>query len=242
MIGLIVRPQALSSVVVDEAIDPAVAAAMSSAGTVRHNSHGFDHRPRGRSRRWASQPAGMTGGSGARTGSLARCSPLPLTVPTQESATVVARSTSFPFCFDWTADDELLVTGRRGLERLGPDRRLVPTPTSSSSRSTDGTRSPCIRSGAAYVNGINFDMMGADGMNCRARLQATASSPWSHPTAAPASSPTPSPFRTAWPSRPTVHPARRRVVRLAVAVFDVDDDHGLTNRRVWPRSTVVPTA
>ena len=38
---------------------------------------------------------------------------------------MVTHSTSFPFCFDWTADGTMLVTGRHGLERLGPDGTLV---------------------------------------------------------------------------------------------------------------------
>ena len=36
------------------------------------------------------------------------------------TTTVVGRSTSFPFCFDWTPDGTMLVTGATGLERLDP--------------------------------------------------------------------------------------------------------------------------
>ena len=54
---------------------------------------------------------------------------------------VVTHSTSFPFCFDWTADGTMLVTGAHGLERLGPDGTLVAH--ADLSRSSDGTRSPC---------------------------------------------------------------------------------------------------
>ncbi len=119
--------------------------------------------------------------------------------------TVATRSTSFPFCFDWTVDDELLVTGRRGLERLGPDGRLVPH-TDLTQLSEYGWNEIAVHpSGAAYVNGINFDMMGADGMNFELGSK-RGLSPSSHPTAAPASLPTPSPFPTAWPSRPTGRP------------------------------------
>ena len=39
---------------------------------------------------------------------------------------VVTRSTSFPFCFDWTADGTMLVTGRTGLDRLDADGSLRP--------------------------------------------------------------------------------------------------------------------
>src|SRR4029450_11458790 len=47
------------------------------------------------------------------------------------AVTVEARSTSFPFCFDWLHDGTMLVTSSDGLERLEPRRpgdagRLVP--------------------------------------------------------------------------------------------------------------------
>ena len=39
---------------------------------------------------------------------------------------VVTRSTSFPFCFDWTSDDTMLVTSRSGLDRLDVGGSLHP--------------------------------------------------------------------------------------------------------------------
>src|SRR5437764_9181715 len=39
---------------------------------------------------------------------------------------VVARSTSFPFCFDWLPDGTMLVTSSTGLERLDEGGFLVP--------------------------------------------------------------------------------------------------------------------
>src|SRR4029078_8292171 len=38
---------------------------------------------------------------------------------------VVPHPTSFPFCFDWTADGTMLVTGAHGLERPAPDGTLL---------------------------------------------------------------------------------------------------------------------
>ena len=77
---------------------------------------------------------------------------------------VVTRSTSFPFCFDWTADGTLVVTGGSGLERLGPGRRpSCRTPICVICRRSAGTRWRSTRRGTPYVNGINFDMRGVRG-------------------------------------------------------------------------------
>jgi sugar lactone lactonase YvrE len=75
----------------------------------------------------------------------------------------VARSDSFPFCFDWLADDTMVVTSATGLERLEPGRAGEP-----------GTLVPYVDlralidhgwnevvvdpGGNLYVNSPNFDM------------------------------------------------------------------------------------
>jgi sugar lactone lactonase YvrE len=147
--------------------------------------------------------------------------------------TVVTRSTSFPLCFDWTADDELLVTGRRGLERLAPDGRLVPY-TDLSQLSEYGWNEIAVHpSGAAYVNGINFDMMGADGMNfelgSRRGLIAVVTPDGSTRIVADT---------VAFPNGMAITPDGATLLvaesfASRVAAFDVDDDHNLNNRRVW---------
>ena len=77
---------------------------------------------------------------------------------------VVTRSSSLPFCFDWTADGTMLVTSSTGLERLEGDH-LVPH-VDLSHLSSFGWNEPVVHpSGSVYVNDINFDMMGADGMD-----------------------------------------------------------------------------
>ena len=87
---------------------------------------------------------------------------------------VVARSTSFPFCFDWQADGTMLITGDHGLQRLEPDGQLV-AHADLTDHSVYGWNEVAVHpSGRTYVNGINFDMMGADGMNFEVRLQARA--------------------------------------------------------------------
>lgn len=76
---------------------------------------------------------------------------------------VVARSTSFPFCFDWLPDDDMLVTGGTGLERLEPQPcggigSLVPS-VDLTALITGGWNEVVVdRRGNAYVNAPNFDM------------------------------------------------------------------------------------
>jgi sugar lactone lactonase YvrE len=147
--------------------------------------------------------------------------------------TVVTRSTSFPFCFDWTADDELLVTGRLGLERLDSDGRLVPH-TDLSQLSDYGWNEIAVHpSGAAYVNGINFDMMGVDGMNfelgTKRGLIAVVATDGSTRIVADT---------VAFPNGMAITPDGATLLvaesfASRVAAFDVGDDHSLINRRVW---------
>ena len=173
------------------------------------------------------------GGSGVRTGLPARCSASPSTVPTPASPPSSHDPRRFPFCFDWTADDELLVTGRRGLERLGPDGRLVPH-TDLSQLSEYGWNEIAVHpSGAAYVNGINFDMMGADGMNfelgSKRGLIAVVTPDGGTRIVADT---------VAFPNGMAITPDGATLLvaesfASRVAAFDVADDHSLTNRRVW---------
>jgi sugar lactone lactonase YvrE len=147
--------------------------------------------------------------------------------------TVVTRSASFPFCFDWTADDELLVTGRHGLERLGPDGRLVPHADLSQLSEYGWNEVVVHPSGAVYVNGINFDMMGADGMNfelgSKRGLVAVVTPDGSSRIVADT---------VAFPNGMAITPDGATLLvaesfASRVAAFDVEDDDSLSNRRVW---------
>ena len=76
---------------------------------------------------------------------------------------VVARSTSFPFCFDWTADGTMLVTGATGLESFRPGRQgepgsLVPAFDMTSLIDGEWNEIVTLPNGLAYVNAPNFDM------------------------------------------------------------------------------------
>jgi sugar lactone lactonase YvrE len=76
---------------------------------------------------------------------------------------VVARSSSFPFCFDWCADGTMLVTSTTGLDRVEPGASgetpvLVPH-TDMTHLIDHGWNEVIVDSrGNAYVNSPNFDM------------------------------------------------------------------------------------
>ena len=205
---------------------------MISTGTVGQSCHGFGRHPHGGSRH-------------GRVGPLARwrfwCSDwvagevLSVAVDGADvgKSTVVTRSTSFPFCFDWTGDDELLVTGRRGLERLGPDGRLVPHADLSQLSEYGWNEIVVHPTGAIYINGINFDMMGADGMNFelgskRGLIAVVTSDGGTRIVADTVAFPN---GMAITPNGATLLVAESFASR--VAAFDVADDYSLTNRRVW---------
>jgi sugar lactone lactonase YvrE len=147
---------------------------------------------------------------------------------------VVTRSTSFPFCFDWTSDDTMLVTGRSGLERLDADGSLR-ADADLSHFSDYGWNEVAVHhpTGAAYVNGINFDMMGADGMDfelgSKSGLIAVVTPDGGRRIVADT---------VAFPNGMAIT-ADGSTLLVAesfagrVSAFDIDDDHSLRNRRVW---------
>jgi sugar lactone lactonase YvrE len=153
--------------------------------------------------------------------------------PDARQPTVVTRSTSSPFCFDWTPDDTMLVTGRNGLERLGPDGTLVPDADLSHLSDYGWNEVAVHPSGVAYVNGINFDMMGANGMNFelgskRGLIAAVTSEGGSRIVADAVAFPN---GMAITPDGATLLVAESFASR--VAAFDVADDGSLVNRRVW---------
>lgn len=153
--------------------------------------------------------------------------------PDAGESRVVTRSTSFPFCFDWTADGTMLATGRTGLERLGPDGSLVPHSDLGHLSDYGWNEIVVHPSGAAYVNGINFDMMGADGMNfelgSKRGLVAVVTPDGSSRIVADT---------VAFPNGMAITPDGATLLvaesfASRVAAFDVEDDNSLSNRRVW---------
>jgi sugar lactone lactonase YvrE len=76
---------------------------------------------------------------------------------------VVARSTSFPFCFDWLPDGTMIVTSGSGLERLEPGGSgeigaLVPHLDMTHLIDRGWNEVIVDARGNAYVNSPNFDM------------------------------------------------------------------------------------
>jgi sugar lactone lactonase YvrE len=80
--------------------------------------------------------------------------------PTPATPDVVARSSSFPFCFDWTPDGALLVTSATGLEQLAADGTLVPHADLSGISALGWNEVAVDPRGNAFVNNVNFDMSG----------------------------------------------------------------------------------
>jgi sugar lactone lactonase YvrE len=74
--------------------------------------------------------------------------------------TVIARSTSFPFCFDWLEDGTMLVTSDAGLQRLAADGSLVPHADLTEHGRHGWNEVVVDPRGNAYVNSPNFDMSG----------------------------------------------------------------------------------
>jgi sugar lactone lactonase YvrE len=148
-------------------------------------------------------------------------------------ATVVTRTTSFPFCFDWTGDGTMLVTGQHGLERLDPDGELRPFADLSAFSEYGWNEVAAHPSGAAYVNGINFDMMGADGMDFELGstrgLIAVVTPDGERRIVADT---------VAFPNGMAITPDGATLLvaesfASRVTAYTVDDDHGLSDRRVW---------
>jgi sugar lactone lactonase YvrE len=148
-------------------------------------------------------------------------------------STVVARSTSFPFCFDWQADGTMLITGAHGLQRLQPDG-LLAEHADLTGLSNYGWNEVAVHpSGRAYVNGINFDMMGADVMNfelgSKRGLVAVVEADGAPRIVADT---------VAFPNGMAITSDGATLLvaesfASRVASFDITDDGDLTNRRTW---------
>jgi sugar lactone lactonase YvrE len=85
-----------------------------------------------------------------------------LAIEANGTVTVVARSSSFPFCFDWDPDGAMFVTASTGLERLDiasdVTGRLVPFVDLTSLIDHGWNEVIVDHRGNAYVNSPNFDM------------------------------------------------------------------------------------
>jgi sugar lactone lactonase YvrE len=146
---------------------------------------------------------------------------------------VVARPTSFPFCFDWLPDGTMVVTGSTGLDRLEADGSLVPLWDLRDISPYGWNEVIVTPRGDAYVNNINFDMMGEDGMDfelgSQAGLIALVTTDGEARKVA---------TEIAFPNGMAVTPDGSTLIvaesfARRLTAFDIGDDGSLGNRRVW---------
>jgi len=154
---------------------------------------------------------------------------------------VAARSTSFPFCFDWTPDGTMLVTGGSGLERLEP------APAGSAGGAGEGKLVPHVDlsplgpqvwnevvvdpRGNAYVNSPNFDMSGGFDVEVGSRSGVVA-------LVTPGGDVRTVATEVAFPNGMAVAPDGSTLIvaesfASRLGAWDIDADGTLSNRRVW---------
>jgi sugar lactone lactonase YvrE len=144
---------------------------------------------------------------------------------------VVARSTSFPFCFDWLPDGRMLVTGARGLERLAPDGLLVPH-VDLTGLSIYGWNEVIVDGrGNAYVNNVNFEVGSEPDFEVGSTTGLIA-------LVTPEGDARLVAEGLAFPNGMALTPDGSTLVvaesfASRLAAFDIDVDGGLSNRRVW---------
>jgi len=144
---------------------------------------------------------------------------------------VVARSTSFPFCFDWLPDGQMLVTGAGGLERLASDGSLV-THVDLTHLSGYGWNEVIVDVRAnAYVNNVNFEVTGQPDFAVGSTAGLIALVP-------AAGDPRVVAEGLAFPNGMAISPDGSTLIVAEsfagrLAAFDIDSDGGLSNRRAF---------
>ncbi|MFE3323287.1 SMP-30/gluconolactonase/LRE family protein [Streptomyces sp. NPDC059176] len=144
---------------------------------------------------------------------------------------VVVRVPSFPFCIDWLPDGRLLVVSGsdRLLLRQEPDGSLVSHADLADLCDRPWNEIAVAASGNVYLNSIGFDMMA--GENPSPGILAVVTPDGSTRQVAD---------DVAFPNGMAVTPdgstlilAESHASRLTA--FDIEDDGGLSNRRIWAR-------
>jgi sugar lactone lactonase YvrE len=149
---------------------------------------------------------------------------------------VVARSTSFPFCFDWLPDGTMVVTGQTGLERLERRERgdvgsLVPF-LDMTGLITGGWNEVIVDPrGNAYVNSPNFDMSGGFDFEVGSRSGVVA-------LVTPDGDARLVADGVAFPNGMAVTPDGSTLIvaesfASRLGAWDIDADGSLSDRRVW---------
>lgn len=151
--------------------------------------------------------------------------------PKPATPDVIARSSSFPFCFDWTPDGTLLVTSAVGLERLAADGTLVPHADLTHISPMGWNEVAVDPSGNAFVNNVNFDMSGGFDfeVGSKSGLIAVARPDGTSELVADA---------VAFPNGMAITPDGSTLIvaesfASLLSAFDIAPDGTLSNRRVW---------
>ena len=151
---------------------------------------------------------------------------------------VVARSTSFPFCFDWAPDGTMLVTGGPGLERLEPAApgaagagTLVPHADLTDLGPEVWNEVIVDARGNAYVNAPNFDMSGGFDFEVGSRSGVVA-------LVTPDGEARTVATEVAFPNGMAITPDGSTLIvaesfASRLGAWDIDADGALSNRRVW---------
>lgn len=159
-----------------------------------------------------------------------------LTAPLDGGAEVAARSTSFPFCFDWRADGTMLVTSETGLERLEPSSagetgNLVPMVDMTHLIPGGWNEVVVDPRGNAYVNSPNFDMSGGFDFEVGSTSGVVA-------LVTPDGEARLVADGVAFPNGMAVTPDGSTLIvaesfASRLGAWDIEADGSLTNRRVW---------
>ena len=143
---------------------------------------------------------------------------------------VVARSTSFPFCFDWLPDGTMLVTSSTGLERLDESGSLVPY-VDMTTLAPGWNEVIVDPRGNAYVNSPNFDMSHGFDFEVGSKSGIVAVVPPDGELRLEADA-------VAFPNGMAVTPDCSTLIvaesfASRLGAWDIEPDGGLSNRRVW---------
>jgi sugar lactone lactonase YvrE len=140
---------------------------------------------------------------------------------------VMARVDAFPFSIDWLPDGEMLITAGRQVLGMEPDGSLV-THVDLSDLSDYGWNEIVVDGrGNTYVNNIDFDLMG--GEEPKPGIIALVTREGEVRQVADG---------LAFPNGMVVTPDNSTLIIAEsyagrLSAFDIDDDGGLSNRRVW---------
>jgi sugar lactone lactonase YvrE len=158
-----------------------------------------------------------------------------LTADLDGTTEVVARSTSFPFCFDWLPDGTMLVTSGTGLERLEPGsgqpEALVPHVDMTDLIPGGWNEVIVDPRGNAYVNSPNFDMSEGFDFEVGSRSGVVA-------VVTPAGDARLVADGVAFPNGMAVTADGSTLIvaesfASRLSAWDIESDGSLSNRRVW---------